>query len=243
MQLSVREVAAILNVSEQRVLKWIKQRGLPASRVNDQHRVNRSELLEWAISDNKPLLVDLVSNGTGKAAPSSFVEALREGGIVHGLGGTDKASVLHAVIESMKLPINLDREFLFEVLLAREALGSTALGDGIAIPHPRNPIVLHVEKPTVCLGFLANPIEFGAIDGQPVHTLFTFVSPTVRAHLHLLAQLVCCLRDPGFKAAINRRATEDEVFHEAHRVETELKRDERINVSLVPSRLTKVVKK
>ena len=68
----------------------------------------------------------------------------------------------------MKLPDDVDREFLYQVLLAREALGSTGIGDGIAIPHVRNPIVLHLSRPTVTLCFLEQPVDFGALDGQPV---------------------------------------------------------------------------
>lgn len=220
MQLSVREVATMLNVSERKIEKWIKLKGLPTNRVNDQYRFNRMELLEWAISRNKALPADLISNGN--AATLSFVEALRTGGIFHGVGGTDKASVLHAVIDSMKLPTNVDREILFHVLLSREALGSTALGDGIAIPHPRSPIVLHVQESMVCLCFLTNPIDFGAADGKPVHTLFTLLSPTVRDHMQQLARLAFFLRDPGFRAAITRRANREEILHEACRIEPQL---------------------
>ena len=222
MHLTVTEVAAMLNVSERKIQEWIKKERLPANRVNDQYRVNRMELQEWGISRNKALPADLISNGTGEGARSSFVEALRQGGIVHRVGGTDKASALHAVIDSMKLPTNVDREFLFHVLLAREALGSTALGDGIAIPRPRSPIVLHVQKSTLCLCFLANPVEFGATDGKPVHTVFTLVSPTVRDHTHQLARLAFFLRDPGFKSAIKRRAHGDEILREACLIEPQV---------------------
>jgi mannitol/fructose-specific phosphotransferase system IIA component (Ntr-type) len=90
----------------------------------------------------------------------------------------------------------VDREFLYKVLLARESLGSTGIGDGIAIPHVRNPIVLHLSRPIVTLCFLERPVDFGALDGQPVNTLFTLISPTVRAHLHLLSRLAFTLRDP-----------------------------------------------
>ena len=225
MQLTVREVAKLLNVSERKIYGWIKEGSLPAYRVNEQYRFNRAELLEWATSRNMEVPADLFHNGDDKIEPSSFADALAEGGIFHGVGGTDKESVLHAVVDAMQLPAHVNRELLFRVLLAREALGSTGLGDGIAIPHPRNPIVLHVDKPEVALCFLASAIEFGAIDGKPVHTLFTLVSPTVRDHLHLLSRLAFSLRDPGFNAAVTRQATKDEIIREARRVEAAIKPD------------------
>ena len=93
------------------------------------------------------------------------------GGIFYRLAGKDKPAVLRSVVEVLRLPDKVDREFLLQVLLAREALESTAIGDGIAIPHVRNPIVLHVPQPVVTLCFLEAPVDFGALDGQPVQTL------------------------------------------------------------------------
>jgi PTS system nitrogen regulatory IIA component len=222
MQLTVREVAELLKVSERKVYAWIKDGGLPAYRVNERYRFNRAELLEWATSRNLEVPADLFHNGDEDTPPASFAKSLEECGIFHGVGGTNKESVLHAVVDAIQLPAHVNRELLFRVLLAREALGSTGLGDGIAIPHPRNPIVLHVDKPEIALCFLTNPIDFGAIDGKPVHTLFTLISPTVSDHLHLLSRLAFSLRDPAFKAAVTRRASSDEILREARRIEAGL---------------------
>jgi len=121
------------------------------------------------------------------------------------MGGNDRASVLQGVIEVMSLPDGVDRAFLLKVLLARESLGSTGIGNGIAIPHVRNPIVLQILRPTITLCFLERAIEFGALDGKPVHTLFTIISPTVRAHLSLLSKLAFALRQGIFADAITRQ--------------------------------------
>ena len=55
-------------------------------------------------------------------------------------------------------------------------------------------------------------MDFGAIDDQPVHTLFTLVTPTVRVHLYLLSRLASALLDPGFKAALTRQAPREEIL-------------------------------
>jgi PTS system nitrogen regulatory IIA component len=148
-----------------------------------------------------------------------LAEALQAGGIVHGLRGTDKASVLRAMVEHLRVPEELDREFLLHVLLARENLQSTGIGEGVAIPHVRNPIVLHVPQPIVTLCFLDQPIDFGALDGKPVHALFSLICPTVRAHLTLLSRLSFALHDERFKRVIAERGPSDEVLAEARRVE------------------------
>jgi hypothetical protein len=56
----------------------------------------------------------------------------------------------------------------------------------------RNPMVLHVTHPQLTLCFLENPIQFDALDGQPVSALFALISPTVKTHLHLLSLWVLC---------------------------------------------------
>ena len=112
-----------------------------------------------------------------------------------------------------------DRELLFEVLLAREAIGSTGVGDGIAIPHVRSPVVLPADQPTVSLCFLAQPVDFQAIDARPVHTFFSLVTLTVRSHLYLLSRLSAALQDPRFKQAVIDRATSEEILAEATRVD------------------------
>ena len=220
MQLSVKDAASILNVSEKTIYRWIKQEAIPSYRINEQIRFNRAEILEWATSRRIPVSPEIFAEGDpSKIALPSLTDALKAGGVAYRLSGTDQASVLRSVVEALKLPEEVDREFLYQVLLARETLGSTGIGQGIAIPHVRNPVVLHVSKPTVTLCFLEHPIDFHAIDDQPVHTLFTLVSPTVRAHLHLLARLGFVLNNPDFKAALQRQASRDELMEALSRAE------------------------
>jgi len=223
MQLTVRDVSTLLKVSEKTVYRWINQGILPAYRVNEQYRFNRAELLEWATSRKMNVSTDLFEEPESHATPlPSFVEALQAGGIFYRVGGTDKESVLRAVVEHMRLPEEVDREFLLRVLLARENLQSTGIGDGIAIPHVRNPIVLHVLRPMITLCFLETPVEFGALDGKPVNVLFSLISPTVRAHLRMLSRLSFALNDAGFKKAIIDQVSRDEILNLARRVEAAL---------------------
>jgi PTS system nitrogen regulatory IIA component len=220
MQLDVRDAAGIFSVSEKTIYRWIKQRKLPAYRVNEQYRFNRAELLEWATAGKVNVSAEILHEPEDGEEPLPCLdECLKAGGIHYRVGGMDKSSVLHSVVDIMRLPKEVDRTFLFQVLLARESLGSTGIGDGIAIPHVRNPIVLHIPHPSVTLCFLDHPVDFGALDGLPVSTLFTLVSPTVRSHLHLLSKLAFALRDPQFRAVIAHRGSRDEILKEARRVE------------------------
>lgn len=223
MQLQVRDVAKLFGVSEKTIYRWIEQDGLPAFRINKQYRFHRVEILEWAMARKVNASPRLFRDPEDAHAPlPSLEEALSDGGIFYRVDGSDKDSVLSTVVELLRLPDPVDRVFLLQVLLEREAMGSTSIGDGIAIPHVRNPIVLHIPRPTVTLCFLENPINFGSLDGKPVDTLFTIVSPSIRAHLHILSCLAFALRDPGFAKVISEQAGREVILTETRRVATAL---------------------
>jgi PTS system nitrogen regulatory IIA component len=123
------------------------------------------------------------------------------------------------VIDRLPLPQDFDRALLLRLFVAREALSSTALGDGIAIPHARRPMVLHVPQPLVTLCFLKRAIPYRAPDGKPVRILFSVISPTVAAHVALLTALSRALYDPGFRKSIVQSKPRDLILREARRVE------------------------
>jgi PTS system nitrogen regulatory IIA component len=108
------------------------------------------------------------------------------------------------------------------MLMAREDQGSTGLGGGIAIPHVRNPIVLQLEKPAVTLCYLEEPIDFGALDGEPVFALFVMVNPTIRIHLHLFSRLAFALRSSSFARKVKAKASEDEILAAASAIEANM---------------------
>lgn len=220
MNLSVRDTARILDVSEKTIYRWIKQQSIPAYRVQDQYRFNRAEVLEWATSRRLNVSSEICAEpeAAGHFVPS-LSEALEAGGVHYRVSGSDKESALREVVTLLRLPEEVDREFLLRVLLAREALATTAVGDGVAIPHVRNPVVLHIDRPAISLCFLEQPIEYGALDGKPVQVLFTIISPTTRAHLLLLARLSFVLRGPEFRRALQDQLSRVDLLARVRREE------------------------
>lgn len=213
MQITVRQAASYLGVSEARVRSWIRGRGLPAHRVDERLHLNAIEVWEWAVENGITVsrsLLDQARREPAEVPPLSLL--LREGGIHAVAGGGDKAAVLRLVVGLLPLPADADREFLINVLEAREAMGSTGIGDGIAIPHVRSPILLHVERPFVTLCMLEHPVDFDAVDRRPVHALFTVISPNIPTHLRILALLGFVLRDPGLRDLLRRRGSVEEVL-------------------------------
>ena len=207
MQLTLREATTYLGVNEDTVRRWIKNRGLPAHRVNERLMLNAIEVWEWATENGIAVSRDLLEQERG--APESvppLADMLAAGGIHHDVAGEDRTAVLHELVARLPLPPAADRAFVEAVLEAREAMGSTGIGDGIAIPHVRNPLLLGVGEPRVMLCLLRHPIDFDAVDGQPVYALFTVVSSTVPAHLKILARLGFALHDPELRGRLRDRA-------------------------------------
>lgn len=219
MQLTVKEAAKELNVAEKTVYRWIQSGGLPAYRVAGEYRINRAMLYDWAGSRKDRSGAPPPAGDSGGAPPAAdpnalpiLSAALEAGGIHHAIPGTDKPSVLKAAVDALTLPEQLNRDFLVQALIMREQLQSTGIGDGVAIPHVRNPAVLGISAPQVALFFLETPIGFDALDGKPVHALFLPLSPNVRVHLHLLGKIAFSLRQPSIKELVARAAGPAEIL-------------------------------
>jgi len=222
MQLTVRDVAKFLHVSERTVYRWLQQGALPAYRIFDQYRFNRAELLEWATAQKMKIDPAIFHDADSDAQLPSLTEAVMQGGIYYRVGGSDKSSVLDSVVHQLRLPEDIDRDFLLKVLLAREELSSTAVGKGIAIPHARNPIVAHIPSSMIALCFLEQPVDFGALDGEPVHCLFTVISTTVRTHLHLLSRLAFALHFPAIADVLVRHGSRDDIIQQMKAVDLKI---------------------
>lgn len=212
MQLTLRQAASYLGVTEATARRWIAARGLPVHEVNERLYLNAVELWEWALEQGLTVSRSLLEHARSAPDPvPPLSQLLRDGGIVFDIEATDKRQVLREFVARLPLPPAQDRDTLLAVLEAREAMGSTGIGEGIAIPHARNPIVLHLDHPFVTLALLRHPVEFGAMDGRPVHALFIVVSPTVQVHLQVLAQLGFVLRDDVLRGMLRERCPADEI--------------------------------
>lgn len=219
MQFDLRDVARMLKVPETKVYHWINEDQLPARQVNGKYCFDQAELLEWATMKRLSIPTEaFYENGT-QVSEFSLAAALEQGGVCRDLAGADKAAVLRAMVEGMRLPADFDRASLLDLFLSREQLGSTGVGDGIAIPHPRHPVILPVNRPNVSICFLAQPLEFGAADKKPVDTLFVLVSPAIRVHMQMLARISRALGDAAFRGLLRARAGESEILGAIRRIE------------------------
>jgi PTS system nitrogen regulatory IIA component len=119
------------------------------------------------------------------------------------------------------IPSSVDRALLLQLLIGRETLAPTAFGGGIAMPHPRDPLVVRVEAPHVLLCFLKEPVDFRAMDGRPVRVLLTVLSPSIRIHLQLLAQIAFALHDEVLLQLLGGLPSAEAVLERVRMLESE----------------------
>lgn len=213
MDLSLRDAARLLNVPESRLSRWISDEGLPAFMINGRYRLNRIDLLEWANHRRIPA-ASLYHLPEGGLPP---LDSLLEGNIHHNVPGGDKKAVMAAVAERLPLSSPRDKAMAAQALTEREAKGSTVI-DGIAIPHARSPLVFGVDRALLTLCFLQEAVPFGASDQAPVHIVWALVSPTIRAHLALLAKVSSALHDAEFRQLLDRHASAPEILARLRRL-------------------------
>lgn len=132
--------------------------------------------------------------------------------IVLNLSGANKREVL----ERLAAPVaethsHLDNEILVRVLIEREETSTTAIADGIAIPHGKMPIG---EEVICAFGRSREGLEFDSVDGNPTHLFFLLVSPESSPSIHLrwLAHLAVLLKNPELRSALLAAETAEDVL-------------------------------
>lgn len=217
--LSVREAAELLRVSQKTVYRWLKDGRIPFHRLGGQYFLDRSEVNNLVIREGlRP--VSAIFPEPEHDAPIALHEMLGRGGIFYRIGGTTKKEILANALSVVKGLDESVSSSLLELFLAREELAPTGIGEGIAVPHARGSLVGYVSQPVLSLSFLETPIDYGALDGKPVHALFLLISPNVRTHLRLLAKLSFALRDPECREALLTQASREAILEAFARVDS-----------------------
>ncbi len=215
MELALKDVAGIFGVSENQVIDWINTANLPSELVSDQYRFHRPDLLEWAALQKREFSSSIYRtvNGDLSRAGTHLTEALERGGVLSNVAGNDLRTVLGTALDGLPLPSLMGPETLLELFLAREQIGCTAIGQGMAIPHPRQPVLLTVPDPLVRLVYLSEPLEMPAPDGKPVDTLFLMICPTSHDHLQLLARLGALLQVGAVRESFQKKLAGEDLFN------------------------------
>lgn len=187
MDLKIKDVAELLSISETTVRRWLAEGKIPAYRLNRQYRFSRPEIEDWLLQQKLDMVEKEPSAELGNMQFSLY-RALYRGDVVSGIEGRDKREIIQRTMKEMGKRFELDPAVLTDLFLDREKMMSTALGHGIAVPHTRD-FLLNTHFDVMMVVYPEQPIDYDALDGQSVHTLFFLFASDDRNHLNLLAKV------------------------------------------------------
>jgi len=153
----------------------------------------------------------------------NLASLVERGGVYRNVPGTNPKELLAAVINCLPPIPSLDTNELYREILEREALVSTGIGKGIALPHPRNPLIGENGEPFVAAVFPAQPLDWNAPDGVKVHTVFLIVSSSIKQHLGTLSKINFLCQQEEFYSLIKERASEEVIVAAIQKAETKWK--------------------
>ncbi len=195
MAIDIKTAAYMLKTSEEMLLRWVRQGAIPVIESSTEVFFRENELLKWAEKRHMPIRRQ--DTAVNEESELSLVSAVMKGGVHLHVPGTSVSEVLLAAVERIETPLPIDKADLHQRLIAREASASTGIGGGIAIPHPGRPVTGVPESGVAAFCFLETPVDFRAVDQQPVFVLALLISPSAKRHLTLLSKLAFCLGHPA----------------------------------------------
>lgn len=136
---------------------------------------------------------------------SDLTSLISKGGVFT-VEGSSTTEIYEKVCNLIKFPESITSDAVFNALCAREKIMSTAVGNGIALPHASVPIIKEEEEQRVCVVYLKEPVDMNAPDEMKVHTMFVILTQNRQTHLQVLSRLVSLLRDTSFLKLLENQA-------------------------------------
>jgi PTS system nitrogen regulatory IIA component len=180
------EAAHFLGVTEGTLERWVRQ-GLIRSLDRRGDEFDRDELERWARDRGMQAGPHPALRPVKKGA--ALLAAIERGAVTAEVEASSAMDAIQIAIESLSQLDPRLRARLLDEVLERERMASTALGQGIAVPHPRQPLGDVLEQPLISLVLLPSPLDWAAVDAELVHTVALLASPTAAAHLEILSEI------------------------------------------------------
>ena len=137
-----------------------------------------------------------------------IAQLIHKGGIITDMEGDNPKEIYEKVSKMIKLPDGITSEQVYNALCTREDVLSTAVGNGIALPHARAPIMKSENDQMIVVVYLKKPLEMQAPDERPVTTMFVLLTYNSQVHLKVLSTLAGLFRSLRFRKALEDRASE-----------------------------------
>ncbi|MBF0567457.1 MAG: helix-turn-helix domain-containing protein [Nitrospirae bacterium] len=223
MNLTVKDVAALLNVSDKTIYRMIQNDTIPCFRVGGQWRFDRNEITSW-LEDNRSF-----SKKAGIDQPSSedeeiisIAEFIQRGGVYYNIPIGQKQAVILNCLNHIRTRIpDIAPRKLLAPIMEREGLCSTAVGHGIAVPHPGT-FASFTYDSYIALCHLEQPMPFDALDKEDVSTLFFIFPKSERRFLRIQSVLLRLLKDDEVLSIVKQALPRDVITHILFKKEAEI---------------------
>ncbi len=126
---------------------------------------------------------------------------IKKGG-VYSIEGTSISDLFSSAVSKMNLPSGLDAQDLQKELMEREKILSTAVGNGIALPHPHKKVIDDPADQRIAVCFLKEPIDMQAPDSRKVYVFFILLTSASQKHLDILSAIANLAKDKDFKTVL-----------------------------------------
>lgn len=143
----------------------------------------------------------------------NLAELIHRGGVFADVEGSSPEEIYKNVTARINLPAGVAPDAVYNALCAREKIMSTAVGNGIALPHARVPVIKDAGEQRICVVYLKNPIDMNAPDERKVHVMFVILSAEQKTHLEVLSNLVGLFQENRFKKLLENKADEAELLN------------------------------
>lgn len=197
-------------MSEKEVKSLVKKKDIPCQVIQDRMFFNKQQIVEWALTRNVPINVS--NHERMEEYQIDTLVTVLEKNSFHYDCAFDRDHYIEQMVDKVEFEMNVDKSIISQLLHSREEMMSTAIGNGISLPHPRIPIMVGRGKPLLAFFFLKEPLDLNAIDGQPVHTIILLISQTIKQHLSLLAHLSYLLLNEDLRCALRERKDSDGIM-------------------------------
>lgn len=202
MDFTIKDVSVLLDKPEKEIQSLIKENIIPFQEIQDKIVFNKQQIVEWALIRNIPINISNHSN-MGEYQVKELSTILNDNSFFYDCAFSE-SSYFEQMLNLVQLDANVDKSIIIQLLKNREGLMSTAIGNGISLPHPRIPLMVG-RSPLINFFFTQRPLDLKSIDGKPVHTIILLISQTIKQHLSLLARLSFLLSQETFRSALENR--------------------------------------
>lgn len=138
---------------------------------------------------------------------------IHKGGVYKDVEGSTPEEIYENVCKMLDLPDSMTSEQVYNALCAREKILSTAVGNGIALPHARSPIMKDEADQRICVVYLKEPLEMAAPDEKKVSVMFILLTQNSQTHLKVLSTLVGLFRKNSFRKLLEEHAGEAQLIN------------------------------